>query len=110
MVAKCRCTSDDTPVTQGRKRSSAELNSVAREIREKGEIIVRVIRNLCELVHDKQTFTTLMPPLAKLCVIVLEVKCNYLPIGMEASNDPEVEVSQLRVDQNHQPDGGLCCL
>lgn len=39
-----------------------------------------------------------------------EVKCNYPLFGMEASSDPEVEVSQLDVDQAHQPQGGLCRL
>lgn len=43
-------------------------------------------------------------------LLFFEVKCNYPLFGMEAPSDPEVEVSQLDVDQAHQPQGGLCRL
>lgn len=40
-------------------------------------------------------------------ILYLQVKYNYPPSGMKASSDPEVEVSQLDVDQAHQPQGAL---
>lgn len=49
----------------------------------------------------------LLQTLASL-LLFFEVKCNYPLFGMKASSDPGVEVSQLDVDQAHQPQGGLC--
>ena len=63
--------------------------------------------------EKKTTFTTSMYCLCKVWVpryCSLEVKCNYPLSGMEALSDTEVEVSQLDVDQAHQPQGGLCRL
>lgn len=78
-------------------------------------IVVRVIQSLFELVHEKnqKPFATLvcyLPPNCGFFVILLEVKSNYPPFGREASSDPVVEVSQLDVDQAHQPQGGHCRL
>lgn len=40
-------------------------------------------------------------------LLFFEVKCNYPLFGMGPSSDTEVEVSQLDVDQAHQPQRGL---
>lgn len=115
MVAKCRCTSDDTLVTQGEGAIICMHNwTIAPEKLEGGEIIVRIIQSLFEVVHEKKNlfYFNMLPPLQTMgsWLLYFEVKCNYPPLGMKASSDPEVEVSQLDVDQAHQPQGGLCRL
>lgn len=59
-----------------------------------------------ELLHEKNNLYYLSVLLPSL-LLFFEVKCNYPLCGMGPSSDTGVKVSQLDVDQAHQPQGGL---
>lgn len=106
-VAKCRCTSDDTPVTGG-SHLHAELISWAGDaagMRAHRQRSFKAAVHLCALLQKENQYHVLQVS----CSLFLNLWLN-VNIVPWASSYPAVDISELRVEKSPKPWGGSCQL